>query len=114
MDLQGLSSAMPVNRIAPLARPGMAVRLCDQRSDTGQIIYCLPEACIVRGNRGEVCAISWGEVDLIGVVPDPACTVPTGFTWKAKRKPAKSRKPKGPAAPAGHFPRIHLNSAARV
>jgi hypothetical protein len=86
MNGDGIIAAMPTKFLVPLVRPGMPVRLCDQRSDTGIVLYCLREACVVRGSRGEICSIAYSEVDLIGCQPDPDAIVPDDQEWAPEQE----------------------------
>jgi hypothetical protein len=116
----GLAVVMPRHFIACLLRPGMAVRMSDQTSDTGIVTHCLPTVCIVRGEHGEEIAQTYGEVEVIGCQPDPAWIVPTVLDERPatarRRQPGRRRRiavetprdAKPSASSLPHTPRFSL------
>lgn len=63
--------ALPRVRTPVLVRPGQAVQLYDQLSSVGVVERVTAARYHVRGERGELVSLRWGEVVLIDAKPDP-------------------------------------------
>lgn len=70
-DNQLLKRLPAGNPPAAMARPGMVVEVF-QEDNYAEIVEVTPDACIARGESGTVYRMSWHEVTIAHVRPDPA------------------------------------------